>query len=134
MFGTSQPQWAVSVNPARGDLFIEPRTPKGFVNYEKYCGFTLTDEGRAVANHIKVRHHTLTELFQLLGLSPETVEQKVEVIEHHLRLETLHIFSRLVRFWRRSPKTPPLHHSVWGSARFHAAAKHHVGIRGCEPG
>jgi len=77
---------------------------RGFVNYEKYRGFTLTAEGRAVANHIKVRHHTLTELFQLLGLSPETVEQEVEVIEHHLRPETLRVFSRLVRFWRTHPK------------------------------
>ena len=58
---------------------------RGFVNYEKYRGFTLTPQGRAVAKHIKVRDHTLTELFQLLGLSPETVEQEVEVIEHHLR-------------------------------------------------
>src|SRR5271166_4007821 len=28
---------------------------RGFVNYEKYRGFTLTDEGRAVASHIKAR-------------------------------------------------------------------------------
>ncbi len=77
---------------------------RGFVNYERYRGFTLTAEGRAVANHIKVRHHTLTELFQLLGLSPETVEQEVDMIEHHLRPETLRVFSRLVRFWRTHPK------------------------------
>jgi len=77
---------------------------RGFVNYEKYRGLTLTAEGRAVARHIKVRHRTLAELFQLLGLSPETVEQEVEVIEHHLRPETLRVFSRLVRFWRTHPK------------------------------
>ena len=76
----------------------------GFVNYERYRGFTLTAAGRAVAKHIKVRHRTLTELFQLLGLSPETVEQEVEVIEHHLRPETLRVFSRLVRFWRTHPR------------------------------
>ena len=76
---------------------------RGFVNYERYRGFTLTADGRAVAKHIKVRHRTLTELFQLLGLSPETVEQEVEVIEHHLKPETLRVFSRLVRFWRTHP-------------------------------
>ena len=76
---------------------------RGFVNYEKYRGFTLTPKGRAVANHIKVRHQTLSELFQLLGLSPETVEKEVEVIEHHLRPETLRVFSRLVRFWQSHP-------------------------------
>jgi Mn-dependent DtxR family transcriptional regulator len=77
---------------------------RGFVNYEKYRGFTLTAEGRAVAQHIKVRHRTLAELFQLVGLSPETVEEEVEVIEHHLRPETLRVFSRLVRFWQTHPE------------------------------
>ena len=77
---------------------------RGFVNYERYRGFTLTAQGRAVARHIKVRHRTLADLFQLLGLSPETVKQEVEVIEHHLKPETLRVFSRLVRFWRTHPK------------------------------
>jgi Mn-dependent DtxR family transcriptional regulator len=77
---------------------------RGFVNYEKYRGFTLTVEGRAVADHIKVRHETLAELLQLLGLSPETVKEEVEVIEHHLRPETLRVFSRLVRYWHEHPE------------------------------
>lgn len=77
---------------------------RGFVNYEKYRGFSLTKEGRAVANHIKVRHQTLAELLQLLGLPRETVEEEVEVIEHHLRPETLKVFSRLVRFWQAHPE------------------------------
>ena len=77
---------------------------RGFVNYEKYRGFTLTKEGCAVADHVKVRHETLTELLDLLGLSPDTVKQEVEAIEHHLKPETLHVFSKLVRFWRAHPE------------------------------
>ena len=77
---------------------------RGYVNYERYRGFTLTTEGRAVAEHIRVRHQTLTELLQLLGLPPETVEQEVEVIEHHLKPDTLRIFTNLVRFWRMHPE------------------------------
>jgi len=76
---------------------------RGYVNYEKYRGFTLTDEGRAVARHIRIRHETLAELLQLLGLGAETVEEEVEMIEHHLRPETLRVFARLVQFWRRHP-------------------------------
>ncbi len=76
---------------------------RGFVNYEKYRGFTLTSRGQAVATHIKVRHQTLTEMLNLLGLSPDTVQQEVEAIEHHLKPETLQIFSKLVRFWRTHP-------------------------------
>jgi Mn-dependent DtxR family transcriptional regulator len=77
---------------------------RGFVNYEKYRGFTLTAEGRAVAQHVKARHQTLTELLQLLGLGPATVAEEVEAIEHHLKPETLRIFSRLVRFWHEHPQ------------------------------
>ena len=77
---------------------------RGYVNYEKYRGFSLTQEGRAVADHIQVRHQTLAELLKLLVLSSETVEEEVEVIEHHLRQDTLQVFSKLVRFWQTHPK------------------------------
>ena len=77
---------------------------RGFVNYEKYRGFTLTSDGRAVARHIKVRHQTLTEMLNLLGLSSETVQEEVEAIEHHLKPETLQVFSRLVQFWQTHPE------------------------------
>jgi Mn-dependent DtxR family transcriptional regulator len=74
---------------------------RGFVNYERYRGFTLTAEGRAVARHVKERHQTLAEMLDLLGLSPDTVKQEVEAVEHHLRPETLRMFANLVRFWRQ---------------------------------
>ncbi len=77
---------------------------RGYVNYERYRGLTLTAQGRAVAHHIRVRHQTLTELLKLLGLGPEAIEQEVEVIEHHLRPDTLRVFSKLVRFWQAHPR------------------------------
>lgn len=97
---------AVSLGLSRSTVsnMVRRLAKRGFVNYEKYRGFTLTAAGRAVADHIKARHQTLTEMLQLLGLSRETVEQEVEVIEHHLRPETLRVFSRLVRFWHNHPE------------------------------
>jgi Mn-dependent DtxR family transcriptional regulator len=77
---------------------------RGFLNYEKYRGFNLTSEGRAVAARIKARHETLTELFGLLRLEPETVEQEVEDIEHHLRPQTLDVLARLVSYWKAHPE------------------------------
>lgn len=97
---------AVSLGLSRSAVsnMVRRLANRGFVNYEKYRGFTLTGEGRAVADHVKVRHETLTEMLQLLGLSPETVKQEVEAIEHHLKPETLQVFSKLVRFWRQHPE------------------------------
>jgi Mn-dependent DtxR family transcriptional regulator len=76
---------------------------RGFVNYERYRGFTLTPAGRQVAHHIKARHKTLSEMFEMLGLDAKTVDREVEDIEHHLRPQTLAVFSKLVRFWRQHP-------------------------------
>jgi Mn-dependent DtxR family transcriptional regulator len=96
---------AVSLGLSRSAVsnMVRRLARRGFVNYEKYRGFSLTPEGCAVANHIKVRHQILGELLQLLGLSSETVEEEVEVIEHHLRPDTLQVFSKLVRFWQTHP-------------------------------
>jgi Mn-dependent DtxR family transcriptional regulator len=76
---------------------------RGFVNYERYRGFTLTPAGRQVAQQVKARHKTFTEFLELLGLDAETVNREVEGIEHHLRPETLRLFSQLVTFWRAEP-------------------------------
>lgn len=76
---------------------------RGFVNYERYRGFTLTQAGQQVAQQIKARHKTLTEFFELVGLDSETVNREVEDIEHHLRPQTLAIFSQLVNFWQAQP-------------------------------
>jgi Mn-dependent DtxR family transcriptional regulator len=76
---------------------------RGFVNYERYRGFTLTRAGQQVAQQVKARHKILTEFFELVGLDPETVNREVEDIEHHLRPQTLAIFSQLVSFWQANP-------------------------------
>ncbi len=70
---------AASLNLSRSAVsnMVRRLAKRGFVNYEKYRGFSLTAEGRAVADHIRVRHQTLSELFQLLGLSPAAVEEEV---------------------------------------------------------
>jgi Mn-dependent DtxR family transcriptional regulator len=77
---------------------------RGFVNYERYRGFTLTPTGRQVARHIKARHETLTEFLGLLGLDTDTINREVEDIEHHLRPGTLAALAELTTFWRAHPE------------------------------
>ncbi len=95
---------SLHLSPSAVSNMVRRLAKRGFVNYERYRGFTLTAEGRAVANYVKVRHQTLAELLQLLGLSSTTVEQEVEVIEHHLKPETLRMLSKLVSFWQTHPE------------------------------
>jgi Mn-dependent DtxR family transcriptional regulator len=76
---------------------------RGFVNYERYRGFTLTAAGKQVAQQVSVRREALTEFLELLGLNRDVVSNEVEEIEHHLKPETLRVISQLVSFWRTDP-------------------------------
>ncbi len=96
---------AAALNLTRSTVsnMVRRLAARGFVNYERYRGFTLTTKGRQVARHIEARHQILSELLTQLGLDPATVRHEVEGIEHHLTPRTLAVFSRLVEFWRRYP-------------------------------
>jgi Mn-dependent DtxR family transcriptional regulator len=77
---------------------------RGLLIYERYRGFNLTPDGRAVAARIKQRHQTLTELLGLLGLEEKIIEAEVEDMEHHLRPRTLAVLEKLVGFWKKHPE------------------------------
>jgi DtxR family Mn-dependent transcriptional regulator len=57
----------------------------GLVEYERYRGVRLTDQGRRVALEV-MRHHRLIELFLAdeLGMSWDRVHAEAEVLEHVL--------------------------------------------------
>jgi Mn-dependent DtxR family transcriptional regulator len=95
---------ALDVKPSTVSNMVRRLAARGFVNYEKYRGFNLTTEGRSVAARIKARHATLTELFSLMRLEPETIEREVEDIEHHLRPQTLAALAKLVSYWQAHPE------------------------------
>ena len=94
---------ALDVKPSTVSNMVRRLASRGFLNYERYRGFSLTDEGRSVAARIRARHATLTELFSLMRLKPETIEQEVEDIEHHLRPQTLAALASLVSYWKEHP-------------------------------
>src|SRR5438045_5458161 len=71
----------------------------GYLNYEKYRGLVLTDKGRAVACTIQRRHETLSRFFSLLEIDPETQQQDIEGIEHHLSKQTVETLSDLADFF-----------------------------------
>ncbi len=94
---------ALGLNRSTVSNMVRRLARRGFVNYQRYRGFTLTDAGRAVACDIKDRHRTLSDLLSQLGLGVDTIEQEVEEIEHHLRPQTLAALAALVEFWREHP-------------------------------
>jgi Mn-dependent DtxR family transcriptional regulator len=67
-----------------------------YLDYEKYRGIRLTEDGIAVAKSMHERHSLLTEFFKMIGVDEETANRDVEGIEHHLHPETLKKLRNLV--------------------------------------
>ncbi len=72
---------------------------RGLVNYEKYGGVTLTDEGRKVGTEIDARHQLIRDFLLVLGVPEEVAEMDACMIEHRVHQETLdHLQSFIVSF------------------------------------
>ena len=61
----------------------------GYLEYEKYRGIRLTQQGTNVAQNIKRKHELLTEFFKFIGVREDIANSDAEGIEHHLHSETL---------------------------------------------
>lgn len=96
---------SLKVRQASVTSMVQKLGELGFLNYEKYRGLILTDEGRNVAERIKRRHETLARFFSLLELEEETQRKDIEGIEHHLSPETLAMISDLTKFFESNLKT-----------------------------
>ena len=83
---------------------VQKLADDGYLRYEKYRSITLTDEGRAVALHIRDRHIVLATFFTLFGLDDETQARDIEGIEHHLSPDTLQTLADLTTYFQQNPK------------------------------
>src|SRR3954471_9442516 len=71
---------SLKVKQASVTSMVQKLGELGFVNYVKYRGLILTDEGRAIARKIQARHETLSRFFSLFGLDAETQKLDIEGI------------------------------------------------------
>ena len=61
---------------------------QGYLNYEKYRGISLTQQGTSVAISIHDRHSLLTEFLIMIGVNEDIANMDAEGIEHHVHPET----------------------------------------------
>ena len=87
--GYSKPSVSIAMKKLRESGYIS-MAPDGSI--------TLNDSGLEVASRIYGRHKTLTKLFTMLGVSPETAAEDACKVEHDLSDET---FSRIQEFLAR---------------------------------
>lgn len=74
-----------------------------YLDYEKYRGIRLTEEGIVVAKSIHERHSLLTEFFKMIGIDEETANRDAEGIEHHLHRQTLKKLQEFVKLIKNDP-------------------------------
>ena len=87
--GYSKPSVSIAMKKLRESGYIS-MAPDGSI--------TLNDSGLEVASRVYGRHKTLTRLFTMLGVSPETAAEDACKVEHDLSDET---FSRIQEFLAR---------------------------------
>lgn len=84
-------------------LMIKKLADLGYLRREPYRGFMLTAKGEEVANSIQERHAVLTDLFRLMGLSPDEFYSDIEGIEHHISDAALPAFRKLAKHLAKHP-------------------------------
>lgn len=94
---------SLKVKQASVTSMVQKLDELGYLKYEKYRGLVLTDKGSEVAKRIQNRHETLSRFFSLFGLSPETQQQDIEGIEHHLSPATVDVLADLTKFFEENP-------------------------------
>jgi Mn-dependent DtxR family transcriptional regulator len=72
-----------------------------YLRYEKYRGINLTNEGIAVAENIREKHHLLAEFFIMIGVDENTANLDAEGIEHHLHPETLKKLQQFIKGFKK---------------------------------
>jgi len=79
----------LDVSPASVSEMIKVLDSEGLVNYEKYRGVTLTEEGMHQARLIRKRHHVLESfLMEYLDLDHDTAHEEACKMEHAISDES----------------------------------------------
>jgi Mn-dependent DtxR family transcriptional regulator len=75
-----------------------------YLDYEKYRGIRLTQQGTDVAKNIHKRHSLLAEFLKMIGVDKDTANRDAEGIEHHLHSETLKKLEEFVKTVKKNPE------------------------------
>lgn len=78
---------------------------KGYINYEKYSGVTLTEKGEAIALEIHRKLQILTDFLIILDINEQTAEEEAFKIQHSMSKNTTEKLIRFVEFVQKSRKS-----------------------------
>ena len=70
----------------------------GLVEYRRYEGVVLTQQGREIAETIRFRHETLKRLFTLIGVPEDIADADACMMEHELSEKSITQIHHFVHF------------------------------------
>jgi Mn-dependent DtxR family transcriptional regulator len=83
---------------------LQRLSESGHLDYEKYRGVRLTEEGTKAAKNICERHDLLAQFLKMIGVDENTANRDAEGIEHHLQSETLKRLEEFVKIVKKNPE------------------------------
>ena len=85
---------------------IQRLCESGHLNYEKYRGISLTQQGTSVAANIHNSHSLLAEFLIMIGVDEYIANRDAEGIEHHLHQETIKKLEEFVKNIKKGKPRP----------------------------
>ena len=76
----------------------------GLVNYEKYGGVTLTDDGKKIGEDVDRRHSIIRDLLLEIGIEEDVADEDACVIEHRIHPQTIFRMKALLEKLRSDPE------------------------------
>ena len=104
----------MNVSPPSVTKMLQKLDEKKYIEYEKYHGINLTNNGKQVADSIRRRHSTLLEFFEILNIGKEIANQDTEGLEHHLNAKTIRQLRKYITFLKSNPKIIKQFHNFKG--------------------
>lgn len=89
---------SLNVSPSSVVEMVGKISKLGYVEWRRYEGVFLSPEGRMRGEVIHIRHETLRQFFEFIGVAPDIANKEACVIEHELSPITTSAIGNLVRF------------------------------------
>lgn len=89
---------SLNVSPSSVVEMVGKISKLGFVEWRRYEGIFLSPEGRLRGEVIHIRHETLRQFFEFIGVSPDIANKEACIIEHELSPITTSAIGNLVSF------------------------------------
>ena len=80
---------------------------RGLVNYEKYGGVTLTEEGKKIGEEVDSRHKLIKRFLKMLGVPDDIADEDACEIEHSIHPETLDRLKDFLDHFNEDPESIP---------------------------